>query len=348
MFSYKKNILISLLFLFLLLLSTAIIMFIIDPLQHYRKATWYKPYPLEQRYLLWGLIDNYTFDSLLIGTSMSENFVKSEIDTTLNFNTLLAPIAGATAYEENLLIDRAIKRNVKNIIYPLDLFGFKDSIHALGSSDFPSYLENNTYWDDYKYLLNSDIIFRDTSKLFLANFMGIKSNKLKMDTFWTWKKTEEFSAKACKNAYTKLIQTNNAFYAENFHLNKSIQSFNINIFPHLNNRKINYYIIFPPYSILTYKLFLKHKKLKEFLAFKKYIVNKLNKHPNIKIYDFQVATNITHNLDNYKDIGHYSKKINSWMIQQIKQNKYRINKDNVNKYLKKLNIATKNYVIDDI
>ena len=348
MFNYKKNIFISLIFLFLLLLSTAIIMFIIDPMQHYRKATWYKPYPLEQRYLLWGFIDNHNFDSLLIGTSMSENFVKSDIDTTLNVNTLLAPISGATAYEEHLLISRAIKNNVKNIIYPLDLFGFRDSIHALGTSDFPIYLENDTYWDDYKYLLNSDIIFRDTSKLFLANFMGIKSNKLKMDTFWTWKKTEEFSAKACKSAYEKLMQTNNAFYAENFHLDKSIQSFNANILPHLINKNINYYIIFPPYSVLTYKLFLNHGKLKEFLEFKKYIVNKLNKYPNVNMYDFQIANKITHDLNNYKDIGHYSKEINRWMIEQIKQNKYRINEDNINIYLKKLNTETKNYIIKNI
>jgi len=46
------------------------------------------------------------------------------------------------------------------------------------------------------------------------------------------------------------------------------------------------------------------------------------KYKNVKVYDLQVAKEITHNLDNYTDLSHYSGDINKWIIQQIKNDNY--------------------------
>ena len=72
-----KNIILSFSLLILLLIITAVITFTVDPMQHYRKAKFYKPYALEQRYIIWGMLKNYSFDTILIGSSVTENFTKS-------------------------------------------------------------------------------------------------------------------------------------------------------------------------------------------------------------------------------------------------------------------------------
>ena len=81
---YKKNIFISLFLLLALITVTSLSVFIIDPFQHYRKAMYYKPYSFDQRYMIWGMINHYKYDSIIVGTSMTENFIKSNVDKELN------------------------------------------------------------------------------------------------------------------------------------------------------------------------------------------------------------------------------------------------------------------------
>ena len=132
-----------------------------------------------------------------------------------------------------------------------------------------------------------------------------------------------------------------------FHLAKFNRQF---FLTHLNsvltfllNHHLEFKIFFPPYSILTWKSWEHHKYLQDMLEFKKYILRQSIKYKNVKLYDFQIAKEITHNLDNYKDISHYSGKMNRWMVQQIKENNYLITKNNIDKYLKTLKEQIKNY-----
>ena len=60
------------------------------------------------------------------------------------------------------------------------------------------------------------------------------------------------------------------------------------------------------------------------INFKEYVSSSLLDCKNVDIYDFQIANEITTNLSNYKDLTHYHQKINSWILQQMKENKYEI------------------------
>ena len=53
--------------------------FTVDPLQFYRPASFYEPYySMQQRYQNPGLARNFPYDTVIIGASMSENFVPSQ------------------------------------------------------------------------------------------------------------------------------------------------------------------------------------------------------------------------------------------------------------------------------
>ena len=90
-------------------------------------------------------------------------------------------------------------------------------------------------------------------------------------------------------------------------------------------------MFFPPYSILTYKVWEEKESLNAILRFKKYVYDKLISLENVYLYDFQVAKDITHDLNNYKDITHYSQSISLWIIDQIYKNNFLLNSENENK-----------------
>ena len=56
--------------------------------------------------------------------------------------------------------------------------------------------------------------------------------------------------------------------------------------------------------------------------------NKLIVLDNVFLYDFQIAKEITHNLNNYKDLTHYSQDINYWIIDQIRYNNFHLTPEN--------------------
>ena len=146
----------------ILIILTMAINYVIDPMQHYRKANFYKVYTFNQRYLVWGLLDNYSYDSVLLGTSMTENFKTNEFNNQLNINMLRAPLPGASAYEENLLIQKSLEnKELKEVFLGLDFFSFRGDKKRIqyGKNSLPTYLMNDNIFDDYKYLLNIDILF---------------------------------------------------------------------------------------------------------------------------------------------------------------------------------------------
>ena len=98
--------------LFLTLLSIMIINYIVDPFQQYRVKTFY---PIsfdikDQRYKNAGLSKNFEYDSLILGTSMTENFVIDKTEESLNFNKLIKlSISGGSAREQSTVLKTAIE-----------------------------------------------------------------------------------------------------------------------------------------------------------------------------------------------------------------------------------------------
>lgn len=69
---------------------------------------------------------------------------------------------------------------------------------------------------------------------------------------------------------------------------------------------------------------------------------------NVKLYSFFNNYDLICNLNNYKDTAHYSEKINSQILQWIKNDEYLITKDNVDEYLEQEREFYLNYDYDSI
>ena len=346
----KKNIVFFMMSVVILLSIVLLVNYIIDPFQQYRKASLYKVYygSGTQRYINPGLAKNYIYDTAIIGTSMTENFYLKKITSILGYSIPLKfSFSGGSAYEESLIVDIVMKNtNTKNIIFGLDIESFYGDVKRIkwGNGSMPFYLYNDTYFDDYKYLLNIDTL-KESLKALLKPFIKPKNDPwFNLNTAYQWQHLNE--GKFGTNIVLKQWKKRNSIKIEtNLELLKN--SFNYNFFNKIKkNKKIEWIIFFPPYSILSYLQKNERKELENYMLFKKYLLETLVKFENVKVFDFQVAKEITHDLDNYKDFNHYHQKINLWMLNQIKGNKYMVTNENYLNYIDTLNKQITSYKLE--
>lgn len=336
------------------LIITMAINFTIDPLQQYRKASFYEPYEFAPRYMAWGMLKNYDYDSVLFGSSMSRNFIKSEIDEKLNLNIMKIAMNGTSPHELNLLLKFALNKNknIKKIILNIDLFAFSGEVDRLrfGENSIPFYLQNNIYLDDYKYLLNVDVLIKNNLKLLASNKFGLKKDKINYDKFYFNAHRNTYNKNmALKDFNNRIKKKSTKNETDKYKYEKLINSFNYNILSHIKKHPNKKFIIFfPPYSILAYKYFEYKGTLKNMLLLKEEVLNTLIQYQNISIFDFQTTQNITHNLDLYKDVSHYSADVNSWMVDNIKLNSYIIQDINdIKNSINLLESQIHNYKLDN-
>jgi len=347
----KKWISKFLIFNFIFVLIVGLFNFVVDPLQQYRKANFYKPHFTNARYLSPGLAKNYNYDSIIVGSSMAENFILSNVEEKLKFNRVIKFAAGgATAYEiKNILSVSFNDRKINNVLLGLDFYAFSGRKDRLlhGTNSLPLYLYDNNYLNDYMYVFNIDTT-KLAFKTFLLQKSKSKSIELDYNKMFQWQhryRVNDFSENKILSMWNKSdISFNKDFKLENFKLEKFKESFLYNLLPIIKeNQNTKFDIFYPPYSILA-QIDSKNKNfIKENLLFKKYIYETLSKYLNVKLYDFQIAKDVTYNLNNYRDFTHYHQKINNWILEQIRDNKYLVTKDNYKEYSEELSKQVNEY-----
>ena len=137
--------------------------YIVDPFQQYRVKTFYPIAFTNQRYQNAGLSKNFEYDSLILGTSMTENFILDEVEKKLNFNKLIKlSVSGGSAKEQSTTLKTAIENNdnLKNVLWGLDIFAFigEPDMLRYGINSFPFYLYDDYITNDYKYLFSTDTL----------------------------------------------------------------------------------------------------------------------------------------------------------------------------------------------
>lgn len=163
---YKIWIISTLFFSISAFIMFATITIYIDPLFHYHKPLEKYKYPINnERYQNDGITKNFEYESIITGTSMTENFKKSEADKIFGSDFIKVPFAGGHYKEINDNLKRAYNsgKNIKYIIRCLDyshLVEGKDTYRE--DIEYPFYLYNSNLFDDVNYVLNKSILFEQT------------------------------------------------------------------------------------------------------------------------------------------------------------------------------------------
>ena len=106
--AYKIWIIGTMILMIAALSAFAFVTIYIDPLFHYHAPLGNYEYPLHnERYQNDGITRNFTYDSIITGSSMAQNFMTSEADEIFNANFIRVSFSGGYYKEVNDNLKRA-------------------------------------------------------------------------------------------------------------------------------------------------------------------------------------------------------------------------------------------------
>lgn len=137
--------------------------FAIDPMFHYHAPLKFLSYPLvNERYQNNGIVRHFDYDSVITGTSMTENFKTSEAQKLFGSDFIKVAFSGGgyTEIGDNLKAAYDSGHDIKYVIWGLDydkmIYG--KNYRYTEKGDFPDYLYNDSSLDDIKYFFDPVVV----------------------------------------------------------------------------------------------------------------------------------------------------------------------------------------------
>lgn len=312
--------------------------YIMDPFLHYRIGD--NKYFLNSRFVTYGLLKNYDYDTVIIGSSMIQNFNMQSFRDKLDYNPVKATIGGMNVCEiemMNKLVNNTDK--AERVIISLDMTEFNDKVDE---NRFPSYLYDESKFNDYKYLLGYETWIKYMPRDVAINSLykmqiDIPFRYVRManpDYLSDWSLNCSFGSDIVKNQYINGMhlvsnQDNEKMYDN---MNARFEKFIVEV--ELDSEK-EYIFLFPPYSALYWYYVDKLGYRDDLIEFKKNIVKELDKYDNVRIVDMQDIEDIS-DLDHYKDITHFDTTVQEKIVDAIKDMNYDVTIINIDDKINKM------------
>ena len=302
-----------------LLLSA--LMYIIDPFFQFRVRD--NSYLLNPRYVNAGLIKNYDYDTIIIGSSMTQNFDMDIFREELGAKPLHVSMGGITAVETAELTELAKAQGRAEKYYiGIDLHSFAFTGQE---SNNPPYLFRDDILSTARYLLSYEAWFRflPVDMGFLAlNAVGMElppkfARSCSIDMLASW-----------EHDFTYSEETVLANYKGNYSVSEVVpeglaermrENFAL-VFDSIEGIEEDTVFFFPPYSILYWHnaegyrdIYLDAKR--DFIARAEAL--------GCTVFDFQ-DSRLCMDLNSYRDASHYSGEINDYMTRCFASGEHRV------------------------
>ena len=343
------KILIFLITLFLIIIGGAVA--IIDPYFHYHKPLKFLSYRFgNSRYINDGIGRYFEYDSIITGTSMTENFKSSLFDKLFSSNSIKAPFSGGSYKEINDNLERTLKRkdNIKYILRGLDYNQIIQDSEYMKYNNLPIYLYDNNPLNDYKYLFNKEVIIKGLGGVSAYTLLG--KNTTTFDEYSNWNNKYQAGKENVLRNYKRNkrenIKEEKLEKKDREIIDKNVEKNVISLVKKYPNTKFIYFIT--PYSIVYWDQLKQEGKIEKQIMAEKYMIEKILEYPNIELYSFFNNYEMICDLDNYKDPGHYMGKINDKILYWIYKKEYQLTKENYEEYIRKNLEFYKNYNYDSI
>ena len=304
---------------------------IIDPFFHYHGPVQGLSYPLsEQRYQNDGIIRHFTYDALITGTSMTENFLTSEFDALFEVHSIKVPFSGATFKEIDDNICRALERNpeLKTVVRSLDgymLAEEKDSMRT--DAEYPEYLYDDSLWNDVSYVLNKEILLRHTVRVLQYTVAGQPGTSF--DAYSYWGDTyDEDPGRILKNYHGDRgpAETEPLDERERQRILENVEQ-NV-VATAKANPDVEFYCFYPPYSIYWWFSRYENGTLEKQIESYRIATEQLLQCENIHLFSFTGEYDYITRLENYLDPEHYGADMNSAMLRDMQAGENLLTLDN--------------------
>lgn len=334
---------------FILFFAVICTVLFIDPFFHYHKPkTNQYFYEIDnQRCMNDGVIKNFDYDSIIVGTSMTENFKTSEANKIFGGNFIKIPFSGAYYKEINDAERLALLKNpkLKIVIRSIDDSGFlMDKDQTDGDGIYPIYLYDDNTLNDVNYIFNRDVMYSYCVKMNILKILGQEPGITTFDDYSKWPDTDKFGAKAALSGYTEFVsQESHASFTlvDEVTISNNVKQNIVDLADEYPDTEFYYFI--PPYSAVYFGNLYNNGNLEREFAAEKYLIEQILPHKNIHLYAFSDDFKLTTDLSNYKDYVHYGEWVNTEMLDKMKEGEGLLTEENYEGYMEKIEKFYENF-----
>ena len=307
-----------------------------------------EPYLYTAVYQTPGAARNLDYDSVLFGTSMSENSHTSWFDEEMGWHTAKLIYAGARSADLGAILAQIFhgNRQVKHIIMDINDYQLTVTPDTFYTEE-AHYLYDINPFNDIKYLLNKGVIGSAFTRL-IAFAAGMGGN---MDEAYSW--IQHYSKEKVQQAYYDTgigVTEFPVLSPDNIRQSLEICKRNLDSFaPYIKAHPETQFIIFyPPYSLAYWQMLRETGRLEERIAVYQYSIEYLLNFDNVQIYYFQDEDNIISNLEIYCDLCHHIPEINRYIFECIRDGEKRLTADNYQNVLDNMYYFARDYDYDSL
>ena len=304
------------------------IMFVLDPVLNYGTERQITPYyEYSTLYTNPGIAKHYTYDTVMVGTSMIQNTSVDLCEELLECSMVRLPYSGGTSYDMKTILDICFgsENHIKTVYWELDQFQLF-SHAAEHRYPVPEYLYNYSVKDDLSYLLNLDIMYHYGMNNVLGSLQGKSSPAERRGI--TWK--GNFSKEGMMEAYTRPEISQDIRVFEGSELQGEVDANLGNMTALIEAHPDTEFVFFvPPFSILYWDGEVRAGSFESVMDGTQYAIDHLLSYENVRLYYYQSEESIIANLDNYKDHSHYGNWINDTVTRFIAEDHGRVYPDTI-------------------
>lgn len=326
MYSKKKSLFWLLGLMAAQLFLAALIVWLLDPFYQYHEPFFGMEAVFQDRdNQMPGSVRNLSYDSVLMGSSLAENFDSSFLDRQYGCKTLKVIRASGSAADLLYYLDMARETHeLKNVFWCLDLSALDASPeHTFFDKDVPRYLHTKNVLDDGTYLWNKDILLQTIPMTIAYGVMGRNTGGHAYD----WSQGKEFSARMAMGAYQKPPGRAKAgdFKVQEENVRTNLDQIVKRVREHPETM---YRFFFPLYSMSWWDCAYVNGELEEKFYILEQTLPLLLSCENVELYYFQDEEEIICNLDNYMDMIHYSPAVSQYILDKVAAGEGRVTQEN--------------------
>lgn len=291
-----------------------------------------------------GLVKNYDYDTLIIGSSMTQNFDMDLFRRELGVSPLHIGIGGMGIDELLAYIELSEQTGKCEDYYiGIDQYMLTEAVEYRT----PEYLFNDDPVSMLRYLFCYEAWFRyipmDVAISALDHISIDLPLKIRqaadIDYLANWENDFPFGEDVVIQNY--LRDDYGVSSVETEGLYSRMMGWTDKLFENLPGDRSQYHFFFPPYSVLFWYDARNDGYFETYLEAKKYFVEKAREY-GVDVYDFQSASFIS-DLNNYKDTTHYCGQINDWMVSCFAEGEYLADMESVERSNAKLVAEVENF-----
>lgn len=323
---------------------------IVDPYFHFHAPLKNISYPIDnQRYQNNGILKNFEYNSIITGTSMTENFKTSEFDNLFGVNSIKVPFSGSYLRETSEQLEMAFKYNdnIEYVLRSLDFYALYANKDCLSDFEYPTYLYDENILNDVSYLFNKDIFLKSFGKMIYYNLTAQKTTSF--DKYSYWSDSFIYGKEEVLRRYERKDKVDQSEKLEIIDIQQVKDNIDQNIIRLAeDNPECEFYLFFPPYSIVYWDEWSQNDFIENGIFVLESVTEQLLEYDNIHLFSFNTCFDIICDLDNYKDLEHYGEWINSRILKWMKNGQHELTKANYKAHYEEMREFYVNYEYDKI